>query len=205
MRRDTLAFTLAGIVFGFVAGYMTAGWESSPRPVALGATTPASGSPAAPGASAPARPSFDANEAKALETLAAKQPGDAATRVELGNMYMDAQRWDEAIRWYGEALRIAPGNPEVATDMGACYVSSGRPAEGLALFEGVLKLNPDHRNARFNLGVALQQLGRAREAAEAWEDLLRRHPDDAQLQRLRGRIDEIRAVASPASGSGKTP
>lgn len=206
MRRDTLAFTLAGVVFGFVVGYMTAGWETGPRPVAIGQAAGTAGAPAATGGAAPsvgARPPLDPNEVKAMESLAARQPGDAAVRVELGNTYMDAQRWDEAIRWYSEALQIAPGSPDVATDLGACYVSSGRPAQGLALFESVLKASPDHRNARFNAGVALQQLGRGREAADAWEELLRRHPQDAQLQRLRSRIDELRAGSGAGAATGR--
>jgi hypothetical protein len=33
MRRDTLVFTLAGVVFGFAFGYMAAGWDVMPRPV----------------------------------------------------------------------------------------------------------------------------------------------------------------------------
>ncbi len=37
MRRDTLAFTLAGVVFGFVLGYMAAGWQSMPRPAPVAA------------------------------------------------------------------------------------------------------------------------------------------------------------------------
>ncbi len=50
MRRDTLAFTIAGVVFGFVLGYMAAGWQSSmPRPVPVGAaaSAPEAGSPEA--------------------------------------------------------------------------------------------------------------------------------------------------------------
>jgi cytochrome c-type biogenesis protein CcmH/NrfG len=197
MRRDTLAFTIAGVVFGFVLGYMAAGYEIVPRPVPVGAApaaTTGAGSAPAGGGVAAAKAAIDPNEVQAMESLAARQPQDAAVRGELGTLYMDAQRWDEAIRWYGEALLLAPGNPDVTVDLGACYVHSGRPAEGLVRFDSVLKTKPDHRNARFNRGVALQQLGRAREAADAWDELLKLYPADTQLQRLRARIDEIRAT-----------
>ncbi len=194
MRRDTVVFTLAGVVFGFVVGYMAAGWDSMPRPVA------ASTAPASLPAAAPSQPTpIDPDEVRAMESLASRQPRDAAVRVELGNLYMDHQRWEEAVRWYREALALTPGNPDVSTDLGACYVHSGRPEEGLAEFDRVLEKDPTHRNARFNRGVALLQMGRPAEAADAWEDLLRRFPDDPQLERLRGRIAEIRAT-SAASG-----
>jgi cytochrome c-type biogenesis protein CcmH/NrfG len=208
MRRETLVFTLAGVVFGFVLGYMAASWDVMPRPALVTAAAPAGGASAAPaGGTAQASPPapLDPNEARALESLAARQPGDSAVRVELGNLYMDHQRWDDAIRWYREALALAPENPDVATDMGACYVHSGRPAEGLSEFDRVLAKNPDHRNARFNRGVALLELGRTLEAADTWEELLKRHPDDPQLARLRGRIQEIRATAPASSGAQAAP
>jgi cytochrome c-type biogenesis protein CcmH/NrfG len=195
MRRDTLAFTLAGVVFGFVLGYMAAGWDEMPRP-APGAAVAAPAARAA--AAAPARPAIDPDEVKAMESLAQRQPQDAAVRTELGNLYMDHEEWDEAIRWYREALAVDPANPDVRTDLGACFVHSGRPELGLAEFETVLKARPEHRNAMFNRGVALVNMGRSREAADAWQALLERYPDDPQLQRLRGRVDELRAAGAAA-------
>jgi cytochrome c-type biogenesis protein CcmH/NrfG len=195
MRRDTLVFALAGIVFGFVVGYMAASWDVVPRPVPGAAPTgaPATGAPAA-GAAATPTPRLNPDEVKALESLAARQPGDASPRVELGNLYMDAGRWEEAIRWYREALALHPALPDTVTDLGACLVSAGRPAEGLAEFEKVLAADPGHRNALYNKGVALQQMGRGKEAAAAWEELLKRYPDDPQIQSLRGRVEQIRAA-----------
>jgi Flp pilus assembly protein TadD len=192
MRRDTLVFTAAGVVFGLVVGYMAATWDLVPRPAAAGTVAAA---PAAP-ATAPAKAGPNPDEVKALESLAARQPDDAAVRVELGNLHMDAERWDEALRWYREALARNPTLPDVATDLGACLVSAGRPAEALAEFEKVLRADPGHRNALYNKGIALMQLGRGNEAAAAWEELLKRHPDDPQLQGLRGRIEQVRAVSA---------
>jgi predicted Zn-dependent protease len=192
MRRETLVFTVAGTIFGIVVGYMAASWDVVPRPAEAGA---AAGTPAAQ-PSAPAKPGLDPDEAKALESLAARQPADVAVRVELGNLHMDAERWEEAVRWYREALALDPARPDVATDLGACLVSAGRPAEALAEFEKVLRAVPDHRNALYNRGIALLQMGRGREAATAWEELLKRHPADPQLQGLRARIEQIRATAA---------
>jgi Tfp pilus assembly protein PilF len=114
-------------------------------------------------------------------------------------MLMDHQRWDEAIRWYREALAISPGQPDVVTDLGACLVDSGRPAEGLAEFEKVLKQDPSHRNALYNKGVALMHLGKEREAAAVFEDLMKRHPDDPQMKTLRAQVETLKA----SSGAGR--
>jgi cytochrome c-type biogenesis protein CcmH/NrfG len=187
MRRDTLVFMLAGTVFGLVVGYMAAQWGVLPAPAP--AVPPGS---VAAAATAPfAR--VDPNEVKALDSLAARQPQDAGVRVELGNLHMDAGRFEEAIRWYREALAINPALPDVATDLGACLVSAGQAAEGLAALDGALARDPTHRLALYNRGIALLQLGRAGEAADTWQELLELHPDDPQAPRLRARIDAIRA------------
>ena len=195
MSRDTLVFTAAGVVFGLVVGYMAASWDVVPRPAGAGAVAAAPGAPAA----APGKPGLNPDEVKALESLATRQPDDAAVRIELGNLHMDAERWEEAVRWYREALARNPALPDVVTDLGACLVSAGRPAEALVEFERVLRAEPGHRNALYNQGIALMQMGRGNEAAAAWEELLKHHPDDPQLQGLRGRIEQIRA----ASAGGK--
>jgi tetratricopeptide (TPR) repeat protein len=191
MRRDTLVFTAAGIVFGGVAGYMAASWDVVPRPAAVSAVPATGSAPAGPAPAARLSP----DEVQAMESLAARQPADAAVRVELGNLYMDAERWDEAVRWYREALAISPGLVATITDLGASLVSAGKPEAALVEFEKVLQADPGHRNALYNKGIALLQLGRASDAAAAWEELLKRHPEDPQLQGLRGRIEQIRATS----------
>jgi tetratricopeptide (TPR) repeat protein len=193
MRRDTLVFALAGIVFGFVVGYMSASWGPGPGPTATAAATNAPG----PAGAAPGAP-IDTAEEQALVAFAGREPGDVGVRVELGNLYMDRQRWDEAVRWYREALALNPGLTDVLTDLGACLVHSGRPADSLAEFERALAHNENHRNALYNKGIALVQLGRRDEAVAVWEDVLRRHPNDPQLGGLRAQIDELKGSAEGA-------
>jgi len=189
MRRDTFSFMLAGTVFGLAVGYMAAqsGVLPSPAPVAAAARV------AAPATAA--SPRVDPDEVAALEALASRQPRDPAARVELGNLYMDAERWDEAIRWYREALAIDASLADVATDLGACLLSSGRPEEATFELERALAKDPAHRLALFNRVVALLQLGRTKDAVDAWQELEKRHPDDPQLERLRARIDQVRSGA----------
>jgi cytochrome c-type biogenesis protein CcmH/NrfG len=193
MRRDTVVFTLAGIAFGFVVGYMGAHWGDRPRVTASGAA-PSEAASSAPAPRGPA--TLDPNEARALEALAERDPDDTAVRVELGNLYMDHERWDEAVRWYREALGLRPDLTDVRTDLGACLVHSGRPAEGLAEFETVLEQDASHRNALYNKGIALTQLGRTQEAIATWEEVLRLYPADPQLRGLQGQIDALRASST---------
>lgn len=193
MRRDTLVFALAGIVFGLVVGYMSASWGQGPGPAPTVSAPSASG----PAEAIPTA-MFDPSEEQALVAFAERQPGDVGVRVELGNLYMDHQRWDDAIRWYREALALSPGLTNVLNELGAGLVRSGQFAEGLAAFDEVLAQDATNRNALYNRGLALRNLGRTSEAVAAWEEVLRLYPDDPQLRGLRGEIDNLQTP--PAGG-----
>lgn len=206
MSREPIVYAAAGTIFGFVLGYMAAnaGRDAPVRPATTPSVAPAfaapsgpaaTGAPAAASAPADAGP-VDPNEVKALESLAARDNTNPTVRVELGNLYMDHRRFDDAARWYREAIAIKP-DPDVIVDLGACLVNGGKAAEGLAEFDKALKLAPDHRKAAFNKGVALMELGRAQEAVAVWDDLLKRFPDDPQLQTLKRQIDQVRTGARP--------
>ena len=142
---------------------------------------------------------IDPNEERALVDLAERDPRDATVRVELGTLYMEAERWDEAIRWYREALALSPELISVSIDLGACLIQSGRPAEGLAEFDAVLAREEGNKTALYNKGIALVQLGRPSEAVEVWEEVLERYPGDPQLSGLRSQLERIRS--SPGEGA----
>lgn len=195
-RREPILYGVAGIVFGFVLGYMVANAGESaptaPLPAAGVAATAATPSGSA-GASVAPRAALDPNEVHALEGLAARDPKNARARIELGNLHMDHEQWAEAVKWYGEALAIDPRNADVRVDMGACLVSLGKAPEAVAAFDQAIAVVPGHKKALFNKGIALMQSGRPKEAVALWEDLLKRYPDDPQLAPLRQQIAEVRA------------
>jgi tetratricopeptide (TPR) repeat protein len=193
-QREPMIFTAAGLIFGFVLGYMVANAGGGKAP-ATAATAPASSPRAGGGSAPPSKPasSLDPSEVRALTSLAEKEKDNPAVRVELANLYMDGDRCEDAVRWYGEALALVPKNPDVHVDMGACLVRLTRYDDALAAFETALKIDPAHRKAVFNKGVALVQSGRTKEAIAVWEDLLKRNPDDPQLQVLRQQIERLRS------------
>lgn len=199
MKREPMVFAVAGMIFGFVLGYMVAnvGERPAARPTTAGLPTAASGGDAAetgPGAerSHPA-PVLDPDELRALESLARKDKANAQVRVDLANLLMDHARYEEAVRWYREAVALQPSNPDVLVDLGACLVNLGKASEALEEFERALRADPAHKKALFNKGIALTETGRTREAVAVWEGLLKRYPDDPQLRGLREQIDQVRA------------
>lgn len=192
-----MVFSIAGVLFGFVLGYMVASaGHDAPIPVtAVTANAPSS----APGAAAPAGAAsrenapLDPAEIRTLTALADKEKKNVSVRVELGNLLMDHNQEAEAARWYREALDIDPSLNDVRVDLGACLVRGGKSKEAIAEFDEALKRDPTHKKAMFNKGVAYMEAGQQKEAVAVWDDLLKRYPDDPQLKDLRAQIQRVRS------------
>ncbi len=197
MKREPMVFAVAGMIFGFVLGYMAAGLgqpptsESRPRLPAEAAarSTPAAGA-------APA----DADEVRALESLAARDKQNVQARVELGRLLMEHAQYEAAARWYREALGLKPADNDVRVDLGASLLSLGRAPDALAEFDQALKNDPGHKQALYNKGLALLRTGRGPEAAVVWDGLLKRYPGDPQLQGLKDQVERLRAGRGSAAG-----
>ena len=62
-----------------------------------------------------------------------------APRIELGNLYFDAEQYQEAARWYEAALAIDPSNADVSTDLGVSFYYLNQPDRALAQFDKSLE------------------------------------------------------------------
>ena len=115
MRSDSVVFGIAGIFFGVLVGWIIGSQQASGVAPAA-APAPAATSGAQGGQPSP--PAFDEARAASLKATADRNPSDAETRVQLGNLYFDAERYDEATRWYEAALTVEPKNVNASTDLG---------------------------------------------------------------------------------------
>jgi predicted Zn-dependent protease len=212
MKREPMVFAVAGMIFGFVLGYMAAGFgdppssDVRPRPMADASARPgpdaaaaAAGSGPDAGRDRPVGPA-DPDEVRTLESLAAREKQNVQVRIELGNLFMDHAQYDLASKWYREALALKPADNDVRVDLGASLLNLGRGPEAVAEFDQALKTDPGHKKALFNKGLALMQSGRPKEAVAIWDDLLKRYPADPQLQGLKDQVERIRAGRAPAGG-----
>src|SRR5439155_13745557 len=96
---------------------------------------------------------FDEAQVQALKTVADREPSNPGPRTQLANLYFDAERYDEAIRWYEQALKLAPNDPNVSTDLGVCYYYTNQPDKALQQFEHSLQINPKHTKTLLNVGI----------------------------------------------------
>jgi len=113
-----------------------------------------------------------------LEREAEKNPESMAIWLELGNLYFDASKYQDAIRAYNQYLSLDPGNADVWTDIGVMYRRAGNPEQAVSSFDKAISLNPQHEQARFNKGIVLlHDMGDRDAALQTWQELIKINPD----------------------------
>lgn len=205
MRKDSVVFGVAGIFFGLLVGWII-GSQQATGGVTATAPAPAQQAQAAPAAQAP--PPFDESAAAALKVTAERNPSDAETRVQLGNMYFDGERYPEAVQWYEAALKVNPKHVNASTDLGIAYYYSNQPDRALAQFDRSLALDPKHSKTLLNQGIvrafAKQDLAGAE---KAWQRVLDVAPDSPEAALAKRGLEGIRShpTQSGTPAPGKPP
>jgi tetratricopeptide (TPR) repeat protein len=198
MKSESIAFAVAGLVFGLIAGWIIGSQQTTqrqPPQVARQAEQ-------APAATAPV---LDEAKVKAFRSVAEREPANAAPRVQLGNLYFDAERYDDAIRWYTEALKLTPKDVDVSTDLGVSYYYTNQPDRALAQLERSLELDPRHAKTILNVGIVKAFGKQDLEGAEqAWEQVVAIAPGSPEGQAARRALDSLRS-AHPGTGSAQKP
>jgi tetratricopeptide (TPR) repeat protein len=201
MKSDAIAFGVAGVVFGLIAGWIIGSQQAAGRPAAPVAQAAAAPAPAAGGTTTRAAV-LDDTQVKALTSVAEREPANAKPRVELANLYFDAERYDEAIKWYAEAVRLDPKDVNVSTDLGVAYYYTNQPDKALAQFEHSLTLNPKHAKTLLNVGI-VKAFGKQDldGATEAWQQVLQVDPNGPEGQAAKRALESLRS-AHPGKGAG---
>jgi tetratricopeptide (TPR) repeat protein len=121
-------------------------------------------------------------------------------------MYFDAGRYQEAAKWYEDALRIEPKNADVSTDLGITYYYTNQPDRALAQFDRSLAIDPKHSKTLLNIGVvrafAKQDLAGA---VKAWQQVLDLAPDTPEARAARQALEGLKNAHPEVSGAGSTP
>jgi tetratricopeptide (TPR) repeat protein len=204
MKSDAIAFGIAGICFGLIAGWMIGSQQATgPRAPAAAEQTaaPATGD----GGQTTRAAVLDETKVNALKSVAEREPRNADPRAQLGNLYFDAERYDEAIKWYSEALKLSPDDVNVSTDLGVCYYYINKPDEALAQFAVSLKLDPTHAKTLLNLGI-VKAFGKQdlQGASAAWQDVIKLAPGSPEAQAAKRALDSLQS-AHPAMGGSQKP
>jgi tetratricopeptide (TPR) repeat protein len=198
MKTDAIAFGIAGILFGLIAGWII----GSQQGVARVPAAPAVASAPQGGSGAPRAAVLDETQVNALKAVAERETANATPRVQLGNLYFDAERYDEAIKWYGDAIKLSPKDVDVSTDLGVSYYYSNQPDKALEQFNHSLSLDPKHGKTLLNVGI-VKAFGKQDldGAAKAWQEVIRLAPDSPEGQAAKRALDSLTSAHPAAPGA----
>jgi len=198
MKKETvILYILIALVVGFVGG-ATMGilWVTKSAEKTAMVQKPQMAPSGAPASAPPARDSMEvASQIQTLKEIVKKDPKNLPAWVELGNLYFDSDRPQEAIEAYRQYLAIKPDNPDVRTDMGIMYRKLGQFDKALEEFGKAAQSDPKHANSRYNIGVVLlHDKQDIKGAIKAWEEYLRVDPNSERAQRIRAQIDKMKVM-----------
>jgi tetratricopeptide (TPR) repeat protein len=194
-------FTLAiGLMVGLVVGYILAERQPVPpaRALALGLNPTAGQNPAMPeghppvdGQSAAATQQLRRQVAE-IEGLLSATPDDPRLLAAMGNVYFDAERWQDARGWYEKSLELAPDDINVLTDLAVVERNLGQPERALALLDRALAVDSSHWQALYNKVVVYQfDLHQHDAAADALRALQQLKESNPQIPDLAGLEREV--------------
>lgn len=198
MRADAIVFGIAGVLFGLIVGWVLGSQQTAARP---GVTAPvAQAAPAQPAGTPPPAAPIDPARIKALEEAAGQNPKDVQPRVQLGNMFFDAEQYPQAITWYEQALALSPNDTNVSTDLGVAYYYTNQPDRALAQFDKSLALDPKHTKTLLNVGI-VRAFGKQdlAGAGKAWQQVVDIAPNSPEGQAAKKGLEGIQS----AQGTGK--
>ena len=142
---------------------------------------------------------LDRDEVERLEASAKQNPNDAAVRAELGSLYMDAGRYDDAAAWLASALELEPRNLHARNHLALSLLNLGRLNDAVATYEETLRLEPEHPASLLGLGQVRLYVQQDIDGGLAmWERLIAVAPSSTEAQSVR---DELEALKSAHPGS----
>lgn len=168
------------------------------------------GSPNLPGMPLSAR-NTQAPGTRSLESMVAqveahleRNPDDGRGWEVLAPVYMQAGRFDDAVRARRNILRLLGSTADRESNLGEAMVAAANgmvTAEAKAAFERALARDTANVKAQYYVGLAAEQDGKPEEAARLWRDLLEKAPPNAPyrplIQSSLSRVDPAAVPASP--------
>jgi tetratricopeptide (TPR) repeat protein len=194
VKPESIVFAIAGMFFGLIVGWIIGSQQPAPRTAAR--TEAADEAPAQPAAAQQRQaPLLDEGRVQALTMIVTNDPKNASARIQLADLYFDAERYHDAIKWYEEALKLDPKNVNASTDLGVSYYYINQPDRALAQFDRSLSIDSKHVKTLLNQGI-VRAFGKQdlQGAAASWQQVIALAPDSPEGQAARRALDAMKSA-----------
>ena len=121
---------------------------------------------------------------------------EAWERCNKGASFHSLGLFDDAIREFGEALRIKPDDADAHNNLGVALKDKGLLDSAIRAYREALRINPDFAEAHNNLGAVFCDKGLFDDAIEVFENFIKYAPPQyaQQVEQARQNIKAIRKM-----------
>ncbi|NOY65548.1 MAG: tetratricopeptide repeat protein [Nitrospirae bacterium] len=133
---------------------------------------------------------LDAKE-RELKALVEKDPQNRDLLFQLGALYFESNRFQQAIEVYKKILTLNDKDVDTLNELGLALHYTGRSPEAVEILRKATTFDPSHQRAWLSLGFVLASSGRTEEAKPALKKAADINPDNdvgKEAQRILGII-----------------
>ena len=131
-----------------------------------------------------------------VNVVIAGAPNQPKWPVLLAAVYADNEKWGKAIKYYTQALDIAP-SPTIYYNLGKCYGQAGNHDKALENLDKALEADSTDQELLFQRSETLYNMGRVDEALGILDGVLEDQPDNlegymrrAEMHRHTGKLEQ---------------
>ena len=187
----------AGLAFGVLVGFLISGPSGSETGQAP-SPAPSAARNAAPDPDAAVAPETRPVDPEALQMLldaVDERPEDPAARVAVGDLFVDARDFGEAVYWLQQARNLDPADLDIRSRLAFAELGRGNVAAAVEAYESVLAEDPEHFESLVALGQVRLFADQDLEAGiELWERAIAAQPDSPDAEALRAQIESLRTA-----------
>ena len=114
----------------------------------------------------------------------------ANAHAKTGDLYMAADRPEEAVSEYATAVEIRPNFLDLRFKLAEAYMDLDMWVDARIHLKEILLLNPEFGGARVRLGALLNRMGDKKGARLEWERCAEQNPDDRRIQAYLASLDQ---------------
>ncbi len=183
MSRDSLLYTLIGLLVGFIAGFMLHESMASRQPAPsfvgmaeqIGAgAAPQSPAPRVGGANGP---QDSMQQVQRLRQYVEENPGDLEALKVLANLNLSIRNLSRASELFERYVQQKGDDLEVLQAYGNLSYDQQAWPKAAELYEAFLEISPSDHGVRTDLGAVYRYLGRYEDALAEFERVLQARPD----------------------------
>lgn len=118
----------------------------------------------------------------------------SSKHLELGDLYFQYQRFDEALEQYYKASSLTQRKPDAHMKIVEVYLKKNSGARALKELRKIIDSFPGYLPARLKLGVVYYNSNKVIEAVQEWEAVLSRDPLNSDAQNYLNLAQEVRVT-----------